>query len=548
VGVQGFLQALERFGVGRLAAIAGSAFGLVAVLVMLMTHVGGDAKSLLYSNLDLKEASQITGALDAAGIKYEVKGDGTTIMVDRDKVAQTRVMLSSKGLPTSGSVGYEIFDSAPALGQTDFVQNINAKRAAEGELARTIRSIQGVSQAKVLLNIPKRALFEQDQDEPSASVMVETAGRKLTADQVRAIRNLVAAATPNLKPTRVAITDQTGAMLAGMDDPGAAGGAVTAEQSDVEERIKRQVRDLVEGVVGAGKVRVTVAADLDKSRVTTQEEKFDPDGQVVRSTATGSDVNKEDKPSGLGGVTASQNIPGAQNTNGSQQQTSASNKTEETTNYEISKSVKTTVVEPGQLKKLSVSVAVDGITPVGANGKPGQYQARSAEEMQRIEALVRAAVGFDEKRGDQLQVVNVRFERAPDAQGAPAGAGLDKGDIMRIAELAVMVVVTGLLMFFVVRPMLRPGVVVGPGGTTAPAGRPMQLSGSAGADGITPATPIMGAAGHSLAIADNGFDQKIDIAKIEGQVKVSSVKKVSEFIENHPEESISILRSWLHEG
>ena len=121
--MQGFFQALERFGVGRLAAIAGSAFGLVAVLVMLMTHVGGDAKSLLYSNLDLKEASQITGALDAAGIKYEVKGDGTTIMVDRDKVAQTRVMLSSKGLPTSGSVGYEIFDSAPALGPTDFVQN-----------------------------------------------------------------------------------------------------------------------------------------------------------------------------------------------------------------------------------------------------------------------------------------------------------------------------------------------------------------------------------------------------------------------------------------
>ena len=545
--MQGFFKALERFGVGRLAAIAGSAFGLVAVLVMLMTHVGGDAKSLLYSNLDLKEASQITGALDAAGIKYEVKGDGTTIMVDQDKVAQTRVMLSAKGLPTSGSVGYEIFDSAPALGQTDFVQNINAKRAAEGELARTIRSIQGVTQAKVLLNIPKRALFEQDQDEPSASVMVETAGRKLSSDQVRAIRNLVAAATPNLKPTRVAITDQTGAMLAGMDDPGAAGGAVSAEQNDVEERIKRQVRDLVEGVVGPGKVRVTVAADLDKSRVTTQEEKFDPDGQVVRSTATGSDTNKEDKPSGLGGVTASQNIPGAQNTNGSQQQTTASNKTEETTNYEISKSVKTTVVEPGQLKKLSVSVAVDGVTPVGPNGKPGPYQARSAEEMQRIDALVRAAVGFDEKRGDQLQVVNVRFERAPDAQGSAPGFSLDKGDIMRIAELAVMLVVTGLLMFFVVRPMLRPGVVVGPGGAATLNGRPMQLAGSAGADGVTPAT-AMDASGQRMAVADNQFDQRIDIAKIEGQVKVSSVKKVSEFIENHPEESISILRSWLHEG
>ena len=546
--MQGFFQALERFGVGRLAAIAGSAFGLVAVLVMLMTHVGGDAKSLLYSNLDLKEASQITGALDAAGIKYEVKGDGTTIMVDRDKVAQTRVMLSSKGLPTSGSVGYEIFDSAPALGQTDFVQNINAKRAAEGELARTIRSIQGVSQAKVLLNIPKRALFEQEQDEPSASVMIETAGRKLSADQVRAIRNLVAAATPNLKATRVAITDQTGAMLAGMDEPGAAGGAVSAERGDIEERIKKQVRDLVEGVVGPGKVRVTVAADVDLNRVTTQEEKFDPDGQVVRSTATGSDTNKEDKPANSGGVSASQNIPGAQATGGSSTQTNASNKNEETTNYEISKSMTTTVKEPGQLKRLSVSVAVDGVTPPAINGKPAPYAARSPEEMQRIESLVRAAIGFDEKRGDQLQVVNVRFERPPEAAGAGAGFNLDKSDIMRIAELAVMFVVTGLLMWFVVRPMLRPGVVVGPGNTVMVNGKPMQLAGPTNAPGVTPATTI-DAQGNVVALpANNPFDDRIDIAKIEGQVRVSSVRKVSEFIENHPEESISILRSWLHEG
>ncbi len=539
--MQGFLAALERFGVGRLAAIAGSAFGLIAVLVMLMTHVGGDAKSLLYANLDLKEASQITGALDAAGIKYEVKGDGTTIMVDQDKVAQTRVMLSAKGLPTSGSVGYEIFDSAPALGQTDFVQNINAKRAAEGELARTIRSIQGVSQAKVLLNIPKRALFDQEQDDPSASVMVETAGRKLTADQVRAIRNLVAAATPNLKPARVAITDQTGAMLAGMDEPGAAGGAVSTERGDIEERIKRQVRDLVEGVVGPGKVRVTVAADVDLSRVTTQEEKFDPDGQVVRSTVTGSDASKEEKPSSQGGVSASQNIPGAQQTGGTAQQSATTNKTDETTNYEISKSVKTTVMEPGQLKKLSVSVAVDGATPTTPNGKPGAYTPRSAEEMQRIESLVRAAIGFDEKRGDQLQVVNVRFERPPEAQGAAPGFNLDKGDAMRIAELVVMFIVTGLLVMFVIRPMLRPGVVVGPGSTVMVDGKPMMLAGSASGDGVTPTTAIDGnGQGYS--------DQTIDIAKIEGQVKASSVRKVSEFIEKHPEESVSILRSWLHEG
>ena len=198
-------------------------------------------------------------------------------------------------------------------------------------------------------------------------------------------------------------------------------------------------------------------------------------------------------------------------------------------------------MEPGQLKKLSVSVAVDGATPTGPNGKPGPYTPRSAEEMQRIESLVRAAIGFDEKRGDQLQVVNVRFERPPEAQGAAPGFNLDKGDAMRIAELVVMFVVTGLLVMFVIRPMLRPGVVVGPGSTVMVDGKPMMLAGSASGDGVTPTTAMDG----------NGqeySDQTIDIAKIEGQVKASSVRKVSEFIEKHPEESVSILRSWLHEG
>lgn len=546
--MQALVQAIERFGVGRLAAIMGSAFGLVAVLVMLMTHVGGDAKSLLYSNLDLKEAAQITQSLDQAGIKYDTKSGGTVIMVDRDKVDQARLMLSSKGLPTSGSVGYEIFDSAPALGQTDFVQNINAKRAAEGELARTIKAIQGVSQAKVLLNIPKRALFDQDQDEPSASVMVETGGRKLSADQVRAIRNLVAAATPNLKPQRVAITDQTGAMLAGMDEPGAAGGALSAERTDIEERIKRQVKDLVEGVVGPGKVRVNVAADVDQARVTTQEEKYDPDGQVVRSTTTGQDSSKEDKPSGLGGVSASQNLPGAQNLGGGANQTSSANKTEETTNYEISKSLKTTVLEPGTLKKLSVSVAVDGVTAPGAGGKPGAYTPRSTEEMQRIDTLVRAAIGYDDKRGDQVQVLNVRFERPPETPTSALPFSMDKTDIIRIAELVVMVIVTALLILFVVRPMLKPGTGVS---TTQ---RSMQLvaaGGGGGGGGVHEAGMgqfAMDGGGNMVALPPGEFEQKIDIAKIEGQVRASSVKKVSEFIENHPEESVSILRSWLHEA
>jgi flagellar M-ring protein FliF len=239
--VEGLLRTLQGFGIGRLAAILGGAAGVAAVMLALFLKVGTPSTALLYSNLDPKEASQVVAALDTAGIKHEEKGDGTTIMVDRDKVNAARLMVAGKGLVTSGSVGYEIFDNAPALGQTDFVQNLNMKRATEGELARTIRSIRGVQSARVALNLPKKQLFEQDPENPSASVMVETGARRLNPDQVRAVRNLVAASVAGMKPERVAVADQTGDLLAGLDDASAAGGASSAEHNDVEERIKTQV-------------------------------------------------------------------------------------------------------------------------------------------------------------------------------------------------------------------------------------------------------------------------------------------------------------------
>jgi flagellar M-ring protein FliF len=522
-----------------MAAIAGGAAGVAAILVAIMMRVGGPPMSLLYSNLDLKEAGQITSSLDASGIKYELKGDGSTIMVDRDKVATARLMLSGKGLPTSGSVGYEIFDSAPALGQTDFMQNLNAKRATEGELARTIRSIQGVQSARVLLNMPKKQLFEDDVQSPSASIMLVTGARRLGADQVRAIRNLVAAGVPDLKPERVAIADQSGDLLAGMGDA-AGSGADTAERNDTEERLRKTIKDMVEGVVGPGKARVTVSADLDQSQVTTQEDKFDPDGQVVRSTRTTSNAAKENKPGSSGTVSAAQNIPGAQQNGGASDTASTTNGTDELTNYEISHTTTTTVAPPGRIKKLSVAVAVDGVTPTDAKGKPGVYSPRSAEEMGHIQDLVRSAMGFDKDRGDQVSVVNVRFDHGADAgEGTSAASpfSFDKNDIMRAAELGVLLIVAGLLILFVARPMMK-----GP----AKGGLPM-LGGHGGALGDGSLAFDM-PGGQALLSSPGGLDQKVDIARIEGQVSGSSVKKISEFVDKHPDESLAILRNWLHES
>ncbi len=535
------LKTLQGFGIGRLATMIGVGGGAAVVLIALLLRLGGEPMSLLYSNVDLKEAGQITSALDTAGIKYELKGDGSTIMAPRDKVAQARLLLSGKGLPTSGSVGYEIFDNAPALGQTDFVQTLNRQRALEGELARTIKSIRGVSAARVHLVLPKRQLFEEDSENPSASIMVAISGRPLTAEQVRAIRNLAASAVPNLKADRVTIVDEAGELLAGGgEDGGGTGvGAASGQRAEAEERIKKTVKDLVEGVVGVGKARVQVTAVVDTTRVTLSEEKFDPDGQVVRSTQTSQQNANESHPSTNGAVSASQNLPGAQQAGGAGNASSTTGENNETTNYEISKTTRTEVQEPGAMKKLSVAVAVDGITgPRGKDGKPGPYTPRTAQEMQRIEQLVRSAVGFDQARGDVVSVVNVRFDRqAGDIEGVTAASpfAFDKNDIMRAGEMVVMAIMVVLIILFVVRPMLK-----------APSGGALALAGGAGGVPVSQ-LQIDPATGQPLALSGPGED-RLDISRIEGQVKASSVKQVAEFVEKHPDKSVSILRSWLHEA
>lgn len=546
-----FFRALQGFGVGRLAAIIGISAGAAAALFALVLNMGQAPQGLLYSNLDLKEASSITAALDQAGVKYQVKGDGSTLMVDRDSVASTRLMLSGKGLPTSGSVGYEIFDEGSALGQTDFVQTLNRQRALEGELARTIKSLDGVASARVHLVLPKRQLFEEEAGSPTASIVVGLTGRDLGADQVRALRNLVASAVPNLKPERVTVVNEHGKLLAGGDADSMADQAAEGARSGAEDRVRKTVKDLVEGVVGPGKARVQVSAELDLNRVTVQEEKYDPDGQVVRSTQTVEENAKDTEPAATGEVSTAQNIPGAVPNESGSLNGSQSGRTEETTNYEISRTTRTEVTEPGAIKRLSVAVAVDGLTTIDAKGKVS-YAPRSAEEMRRIEQLVRSAVGFSAERQDQVSVVNVRFNREDDAAGASAKGGMfafEKNDLMRLGELGILAVVAGLIIFFVARPLVK--------GASQP-GSPlrMAMAGGGGGAGAGPTAQTMAplsyepSGGDTLALAgprEIDMDQRIDIARIEGQVKASSVKRVAEFVDNHPDESVSILRSWLHD-
>jgi len=550
--LESFLGSIKQFGVGRLAAMLGVGAGVVAVLVALVMFMGKEPQELLYSNLDLKEASEVTAALDQAKIPYQAKGDGSTIMVPRDKVASARLMIAGKGLVSSGNIGYEIFDSSNALGQTDFVQQLNRQRALQGELERTIKAMQGVNSVRVHLVLPKRQLFEEDAEQPSAAVTIGVGAREPSTDMVRAIQNLVSSSVPNMKAEKVAVIDQHGKTLSAPSDESLAGKMAQDRKTEAEQRIAKTVKDMVEGVLGAGKARVNVTADINLDRVTTQEERFDPDGQVIRSESTNESGNSETKNDDTSGVTATANVPGQAANNGFQQLGSRSNANESVTNYEISKSVKTTVQEPGTVRKVAVAVAIDGITaPMGKDGKPGAYTPRSAEEIAQIEELVKTAVGFDAARGDQVKVTNIKFPQPEDQGLEKQGllSGFDKNDIMRFAELGILGVVALLVLLFAVRPFIK--------NLTSPAPAQLALAGPGQpvtrlvtlSDG-TQQQVVVDQSGEPMAIAGpvSDIDQRIDIAKIEGQVKASSIKRVSEFVEKHPEESVAILRNWLHES
>jgi flagellar M-ring protein FliF len=387
-------------------------------------------------------------------------------------------------------------------------------------------------------------------------VVIGVAGREPAADQVRALQNLVAGAVPNLKPDRVTIVDQNAKLLAGGDGHDVAGAAAADQRTATEEGIKKRVRELVEGIVGPGKARVQVTADLDLNQVTTQEEKYDPDGQVVRSTQTTEENSKQNQGETSGQASASANIPGTPGATSTANNGSSTGHNEETTNYEISKTTKTTIEEPGSIKRLSVAVAVDGSNAAGPNGKPGPYTPRTTAEMQRIDQLVRSAVGFDATRGDQVNVINVQFERDAAAAGAASTASklldFDKNDLMRGAELLVLGMVAALIIFFVVRPLLATtgGSMAMPRTLAGVRALPSGGGGSAGGGGHAQVS-YDAATGEPLALPNPGnpeMDSRIDIARIEGQVRVSSVKSVSDFVDRHPEESVSILRGWLHEA
>jgi flagellar M-ring protein FliF len=531
----GFLKGL---GASRLMAMVAVTAALIGFFAFVIMRVTTPQMTTLFTDLSLEDSTGVIKELERQAIPFELRNEGAVIMVPKDKVTRLRMKLAEGGLPKGGGVGYEIFDKSDALGTTSFVQNINHLRALEGELARTIRAIDRIQAARVHLVLPERPLFSRETPEPSASIVVRVRGA-LEPQQIRAIRHVVASAVSGLKPQRVSIVDEAGQLLAD-GATGDADGAVGDERrAGFEKRMRNQVEAIVSSVVGAGRARVQLSADFDYNKITQTSDHFDPEGRVLRSSQTREESSATAENGGQ--VTVNNELPGNQRADNAAVARDQSKKTEETNNYEISRTTKTEVTEAGRVNRISVAVLVDGSYIKNDKGEM-VYQERSKEQLDRIAALVRSAIGFDQKRGDQVEVVNLKFAEAPAVPTIAEPTGFlgmlqfTKDDVMYVIELGVMMLLGLVVLFMVIRPLVRRILASEPVAS---------LTGAASMPALTDASAPP--AGEQGLIAANATAQMIDVAQIQGQVHAQSVHRVGELAERNPNETASIIRQWLTE-
>lgn len=534
-----FIQSIKNLSPGRLASLAAVVLFLISFFVYLATQMNSTEYSVLYTDLELEDAKQIVTRLESANVKYRLENNGTEILVPSDQVNKMRIDTAELALASKGAnVGYEIFDNGDALGSTNFMQNVNLIRALEGELARTIRSVDNVKSARVHLVMPKREMFSKEEQMPSASVVIRTVHGPLSPQSVIAIQKLIAAAVPKLDVKNVAIVDSAGNLLTNNYEDENTLTAANNELMRQEQELKmaQNVQNLLEKTIGTGKVRAQVNIDMDFDQVVTNEEIYDPDGQVVRSQATMNDDSASTDQNGT--VTVAQNIPNGDMANQSSGTYTKNSKTEETINYEISKTVRNKVKNTGTIRRLTVAVMVDGFYTKDDDGKY-VYRPRTDEEMKKLADLIKSAVGFDGDRGDVVEVENMKFvsfEPEPEPAPVPLIMGFTKDELMRVAEGVGVAIVAILVILLVIRPLIN---------------NAFDLSGPQNGDtrllGDNPEEDNL-LLSNFLNNDNDEVEELINMNKIDGRIKVSSLKKINDTVERNPDAAVNIIRSWLYQN
>lgn len=507
--------------------MGGVALAILASLAAVAMSAGSsDRMGYLYTDLDPSAAQSIIEKLRAQNVPFSLSGDGTAILAPENQLPELRMSMAGEQL--GGKIGYEVLDEQQPFGISASREKLNETRAIEGELGRSISTLQNISNARVHIVMPERALFAPEARKASASVTVKTRGR-LASGNVEAIRYLVASAVPELAPEAISIVDHTGALLARAGEAGQAGAAQADErQIATEARFRSQIEALLEPIVGVGKVRAEVSAQIDRDQTREEAEIFDPDAQVVaRQISVDSGDESQENLAEAQGATVGEQLPEAEGDIGggnNQGRRSARNEASEDTTYQNSSRRTVKVSSPGRISRLSVAVMVDG----GAKGVP-------QEQLQRLTRVVENSVGFDAERGDSVIVEAMPFAQPDELDGADEGllSNLPVDQLFGIAKL-LLIAAVGLIILRMLRPKAAADT-----GDLASSGDPIMLTpqprGDGTQDGET--TPALG--GPQL-------EEEIALAQVEGSLKASALRRVGDAVNSSPNEAAAVIRQWLN--
>lgn len=522
-----FLNFIRQLGPLKLAIGAVTILALLLLLVVYVFRISSVDLGILYSGLDPNDRGRITTELDARNVPYNIENDGDTIKVPADKVLKMRLVMAGLGLPNQGSmVGYEIFDKEETLGTTNFLQNVKLMRALEGELTRTISSFDSIAKVRVHLVIPQREVFSKDRQEPRASVILKLKGQKLTKTEVNSISHLMVTAVPGLDIKNITIVDTSGKSLklGGEDEnsfEGSAGGTTSEEyRVGYESRLTQTIEELLERSLGVGKVRAKVSAEINFDRVVTNSETYDPDSAVVRSVQSIEErertpIASEDSLD----ISIANNLPGGgSNADLLASQAATIDKTDETKNYEISKTVKSEIREGGAVRKISVAVLVDGTYKQNEESGESIYSPRTDAELVQIESLVKAIIGFSAERKDKVEVVNMAF--MDDMNMLDAEDNWLRDQLPSLFQSLILAIIVILIFLTIVRPLAL---------------KLFKTSDDAHSD-------------QMIKLEDDAGEEEIEVSLVQKNVQAHSVKKVSEVLDNHPDEALMVLRRWLNSG
>ncbi len=569
------LKALyDNFTIGQKVSIVIMVLLLTVVFGGLIFWAGRPEYHTLYSKLTPEDAQSIVSNIEGK-VKYELRDNGTTILVPKKSIYKLRLDFAAKGLPKGGVVGFEIFDQTQ-FGVTGFAQRVQFKRALEGELTRTIMNLSTVNSAKVMITMPEDKVFEDEQEASTASVVLGLArSGSLSKNQVQGIVHLVSSSVEGLMPGNITVIDISGNILyKGSKDSEAELASNQYEFKRLyEKNLQKDISNMIDKIVGANKSVVMVSAKFDFDVVNKTEEIVDPEKVAVLSEQRSSETTDSStgSPGGVPGVRG--NVPPT--AGGATSERSASNtgkKSSETINYEVSKLVKNTRESVGDLANISVSLLVDGKykeAPAGSEAKPAEgetppppereYIPRTEEELERISALVKGAIDFDEARGDQVTIENMQFQttQAPVVMAGMAAESMTKSIWEQVSKYVAPAIMLIVVLLFVIRPMMKwmtqvPTVAL-------PEGQMFASVGPGGQAGVAPLSPEEAALASAKSADD--IDNKLarEVMELEAEIageskmpegakrKQAIKHRIERLADKDPESISQLLKTWIHE-